>query len=104
MRLNYKKSNIPVVLLVVLTITLCFFALLSFSKVSSKAEAEINNFGFLDKIYVISHVNEKGYESSLLEEFDEKDLQARPVWFEKYETTGFLTKERHLIYRVEYIG
>ena len=104
-----KKASIPVTVLVILTIALCIFALVSFSLANSKRSAEIKDFGIVEKAYFIQNNIASGYElsKSAKAEFDKVDLSPGRILIEKHKLKpGFInyiwTREKAVQYRVTY--
>jgi hypothetical protein len=107
-----KRASIPVTVLVILTIALCIFALVSFSLASSKRSAEIKDFELLEKAYAARAAVDAGYSApvqltSVFSKIELPALPARNFIAEKTQLKpGFFnwiwTREKILQYRFTY--
>ena len=109
MMLKSTKASIPVTVLVILTVLLCIFALVSFSLASGKRSAEIKDFELLEKAYAARTAVDAGYgaPSSLTSDFSKIDLSGRNIAAEKTQLKpGFWnyiwTRDKILQYKFTY--
>ncbi len=104
-----KKASIPVTVLVVLTVALCVFALISFSISSAKRTAEIKDINLIQKIYLIKNNLDSGYSNpnSLLDDFEKTSITPQKIVLEKQQLKpGFFnriwTREKITKYQFSY--
>jgi len=111
--INAKKSSIPVTVLVILTIALCIFALISFSLASKKKADGAKSDNFLDALYLMKGNLNSGYQSpsGITGNFDSVNLDRDVVTLEKQDYNwavgwwGILPypkKDKFVLYRAEY--
>ena len=88
-----KRGSIPVVLVVVLTIALFMFALVSFYLSSNKINSKIEDYRFLDDLYSDADEIQQGY----------LDMAENPLSIKKIEKKYKFFGEEKLKYFAEYL-